>query len=413
MNKIGLRTTKLSGQNHKRYKYYAGFSEHFVEDMLNILNLDKGSWILDPWNGSGTTTFIAMLNEYNSIGIDINPVMSVVAKGRIFLDYEILNIKKTIIKSRKLRKNVRENDALLNWFDNKTVKILRNLERAILNGKYLSEILELETEFSIEQYFLCVALFNSLKELAEPYKTTNPTWLKMPKKEERSVISRREIEIVFMAELKKLSEPAKSYKKNNDFAPKIIVGNSVKTALENNSIDAIITSPPYCTRIDYAVMTVLELSFFNFTTDRFNKLRTNIIGTPTITKTNLVVREEWGKTCLKTLKLIEKHPSRASSTYYYKTYVQYFDSMYKSIVEMNRLLKNNSNCVMVIQNSYYKDILVNLKEIFIEMAGNIGWTLKDVYTFKGNKSIVDLNRNSKKYRKESVDSEQVIIFLKE
>ncbi len=411
MNKSTLRTTKLSGQSRRGYRYYAGFSEHFVEDMLDILDLDKGSCILDPWNGSGTTTFISMLNDYKSIGVDINPVMGVVAKGRTFLDYENIDVEGLLIKSRRLRKGVRKNDELLKWFNDKTVKILRNLERTILNGKYLSESLELGTEYSTEQYFLCVVLFNSLKKLAEPYKTSNPTWLKMPRKEERGEIPRHKIEKVFVEELKRLS--VSEYKKECKFSPEIIVGNSIKMTLENESIDAVITSPPYCTRIDYAVMTALELAIFNLTKDRFVELRENIIGTPMITKSDLDVKKEWGKTCLETLKLIKQHPSRASSTYYYKTYFQYFDSMYKSMVEINRLLKNKSYCVMVIQNSYYKDILVDLKEIFTEMTNNLGWKLKEVYVFNNKQSMVDLNSSSKKYRKRSVDSEQVIVLLKE
>lgn len=41
------------------YRYYAGYSTGFVRDTLRSLPLPENSLILDPWNGSGTTTYVA------------------------------------------------------------------------------------------------------------------------------------------------------------------------------------------------------------------------------------------------------------------------------------------------------------------------------------------------------------------
>ena len=53
------------------YNYYAGFSSDFVSDTLRFLNLPKGAVILDPWNGSGTTTQISEEMGFSAIGYDI------------------------------------------------------------------------------------------------------------------------------------------------------------------------------------------------------------------------------------------------------------------------------------------------------------------------------------------------------
>ena len=37
--------------------------------------------ILDPWNGSGTTTYAASQLGYTSRGLDLNPVMNIVARA--------------------------------------------------------------------------------------------------------------------------------------------------------------------------------------------------------------------------------------------------------------------------------------------------------------------------------------------
>lgn len=52
------------------YRYYAGYSRAFVTDTIDHLGLTKGSTILDPWNGSGTTTAVAAEAGYEVVGFD-------------------------------------------------------------------------------------------------------------------------------------------------------------------------------------------------------------------------------------------------------------------------------------------------------------------------------------------------------
>ena len=39
--------------------------------------------MLDPWNGSGTTTYAAAQLGHSSIWLDLNPVMVIVARARL------------------------------------------------------------------------------------------------------------------------------------------------------------------------------------------------------------------------------------------------------------------------------------------------------------------------------------------
>ena len=54
---------------HRWYYYKEGFSPNLVEKAIEYADLKKDSIILDPFNGSGTTTLTASLNGYKSIGI--------------------------------------------------------------------------------------------------------------------------------------------------------------------------------------------------------------------------------------------------------------------------------------------------------------------------------------------------------
>ena len=53
------RTADSAAPNAASYSYYAGYSLSFAERLIQHLPFDTDSIILDPWNGSGTTTFAA------------------------------------------------------------------------------------------------------------------------------------------------------------------------------------------------------------------------------------------------------------------------------------------------------------------------------------------------------------------
>ncbi|MDQ0340574.1 tRNA G10 N-methylase Trm11 [Caldalkalibacillus uzonensis] len=57
------------------------------------LDLPWSATVMDPWNGTGTTTDVAEQMGYFAIGLDINPVMVLIAKGRrVWRNYSKLDI---------------------------------------------------------------------------------------------------------------------------------------------------------------------------------------------------------------------------------------------------------------------------------------------------------------------------------
>ena len=71
--------------NSELYRYYAGYSDFFVKEQLIWIEQKlgkKGIIVIDPWNGSGTTTFVSSILGYSCYGFDINPVMVLVSKAK-------------------------------------------------------------------------------------------------------------------------------------------------------------------------------------------------------------------------------------------------------------------------------------------------------------------------------------------
>ena len=61
--------------------YYAGYSNGFAKSILESSNLPRRAVVVDPWNGSGTTTEIASILGLKGYGFDVNPVMLIVANA--------------------------------------------------------------------------------------------------------------------------------------------------------------------------------------------------------------------------------------------------------------------------------------------------------------------------------------------
>lgn len=425
------RTPKLkSGERQGKsafYDYYAGYSAGFVMDVFHYWGLPSGSVVLDPWNGSGTTTDIATRYSYRGIGYDLNPVMAIVAKARTIEPIMVLQLDDALQlvmkQARRFRKRALvDSDPLYEWFSAETVDSIRKIERSIQiitdgHTSYTTLANNKERLHGISSVgaFFYVALFRVLKELSLPFRSSNPTWIKRPRKSaDRQYFSCDEIFASFedhvcdMIHLLGQEEPSEG----SCYEPQFGVASSERVPLQRESVDAIITSPPYCTRIDYAVSTMLELSLLGYDQEALTKLRKQLIGSPLTSSVVPEANLNWGPTCCDIIDKITLHPSKASSTYYLRTYLQYFHGMFQSLQEIDRVLKNGGKSVFVVQNSFYKDVYIDLGRILIEMGRILGWEVAVTFDFAFKQNMMHINTRSKRYRGSSIETESALFFTK-
>lgn len=191
------------------------------------------------------------------------------------------------------------------------------------------------------------------------------------------------------------------------------VASSEKLPLQTSSIDFVLASPPYCTRIDYAVATSAELSLLGFGEGSgFKELRRGLIGSVTVPKASPSISQTWGPTCLNFLDALYGHESKASATYYYKNHLQYFSSLSASVAEVGRVLRSAGGCVLVVQDSYYKDLHNDLPVVLTEMAAASGLALTERNDFPLSRTMAGVNPGTKGYRESFNATESVLTFQK-
>lgn len=85
-SRIVARNQKRSDNQFLTYWYYpykGKYHPRLVRSIFNIIGLQFGQTVLDPFIGSGTTTLEAHLFGLNSIGFDISPVCEIISKVKV------------------------------------------------------------------------------------------------------------------------------------------------------------------------------------------------------------------------------------------------------------------------------------------------------------------------------------------
>lgn len=81
MPNLRRQSTRYSA--HGLHEYRGKFNPQVVRAIGNLLGLDTGSWILDPFCGSGTTLLESAHIGWNSAGLDVNPLGILIANAKV------------------------------------------------------------------------------------------------------------------------------------------------------------------------------------------------------------------------------------------------------------------------------------------------------------------------------------------
>jgi DNA modification methylase len=415
--------------------YYAGYSPEFVRDAINTLGLRRGARILDPWNGAGTTTSVSRARGIRSYGYDINPAVVLMARARL-LGADVYPSVEPLAESiaTRARKATVEVDTepLERWFSPSGANVFRRLEATIRHDLIEKEAALIAASSSLVHVsslaaYYYVSLFRTLRVFLKRFHGSNPTWVRSPADIRNRLhpsfdvvaeVFRREVTAGLLSEAMESAlptAPTTIFTRDVTMSPRkvtatIDLADSVHLPLDTESIDAVIGSPPYCTRIDYAVATWPELSLLGVTEPDFKTLREKTMGSCVSPATTPLRQADWGPTCRRLLSGIKKHPSHGSKTYYYRNHVAYFDRLHRSLAETWRVLKPTGSSVLVVQDSHYKELHTDLQQIVIEMMSGIGFDLKHRTDFHIPRTKAAVNTRSRRYRDTLHATESTLIF---
>ncbi|WP_424947505.1 DNA methyltransferase [Candidatus Spongiihabitans sp.] len=291
------KTREVRYLTHSAHEYKGRFYPQLAKAFMNYACIKKGDTVLDPFCGSGTTLVESFLFGANAIGVDINPIAFLLAKAKV---KSLLLEQKDLMQVSKSFGNLKENydweeikfkecnnyldiEYLQNWFPE------HNLKKIILIQNIIKK---LPTETA--ELFAKVVLSNMLKE----FSFQDPSQLRIRRRPDAPPENLIE---TFKKNLNEQIEILEKFQSLNRFKLNSNVQNYLgdvrslmeSTNLNKNSIDVVITSPPYATALPYVDTDRLSLFAFGYT-DRssFRKLEKSLIGNREITKSNRLILDK-------------------------------------------------------------------------------------------------------------------------
>lgn len=256
---------------HNVHRYSGKFIPQIAARAIEILS-KEGDTILDPYCGSGTTLLEAALLGRNSIGIDLSPLAALIAK-----------VKTTPIESSvlgeqvaRLQKAVSEREAQtskpLPLFSSENLEQSADLDenekwgdewfRKWFNDQALTDLLFLEAQIQnvADQDIrnLVKVAFSDILRKSSNAASGYPNVMFDKRRPERPRPLRP-----FLRSLVKASQMVRELQGTtlSKHHPKIINASSTDMPVEDDSVDAIVTHPPYIGSIPYAEYGLLSLKW--------------------------------------------------------------------------------------------------------------------------------------------------------
>lgn len=409
------------------FPYYAGYSSTFTKGLIGSLGLKEDAILLDPWNGAGTTTRIAAELRHTVIGCDLNPAMVLIAKADLLSPRESPSLYPLAVEVSKVAEQqasiIDSRDPLCQWLIPSSAAVVRSIERQLsrtLVSSDCSIVIPALVDFgpiSPLAAMMYLALFRAMRRILSPFRGSNPTWIRRPVTQaHRLRPDRRTVIDAFTSEVSLLATNLAN-RQVDELKGLVTISlnraDSRRLPIGDQEVDFVVTSPPYCTRIDYAVATAIELAVLGVGEESFDDLRRSLLGTSTVpTALGENGYPPWGESCTRFLESVRSHTSKASACYYYKNHLQYFRGLYQSIGEISRVTRSGGGLFVIIQDSYYKDIHNDLPATFTEMASTHGFSLVRREDFSSATSMANVNPRARQYCRKRMTTESVLGFYR-
>jgi tRNA G10 N-methylase Trm11 len=286
---------------HWIYPYKGKFHPQMIRALLNTIGLEHGDTVLDPFIGSGTTAVEAQLLGINCIGIDVSPLC--------------------VLQSKVKTESINVLSPIMEWKE----EITKRTKHSLFNpeGKTLDDTINLIRNAEVKNFYKMAKLV-AISDNARRGREFSNAFLK-------------NLEMMISS----VGDYCQIVKKLNLSLGEIDIktGDSRALPLSNDSVDGIVTSPPYSIALDYVSNDAHALKELGY---NLSEIREEFMGVRGKGQTRIDL---------------------------------YNEDMKKSLKEMYRLLKPNKYAVIVIGNATYSGKEVKTVEFTIDHAEKIGFRL--------------------------------------
>lgn len=328
------------------------FFPRMIHAVINSLPVKEGDLLLDPFCGVGTLGVEATTMGLDSIGIDINPLFTFVSKVKVkSLEMDIKALQAyieellNIIQQPSFLESLNPSDLMPfsqhTTYPEAKVTLPLVLKRGVKPDslKLLSRVLGIIGEFDDENFrnFAKLALIYAAQSMLRKY-------------------TPRKILMTYWGHLWRMfySVYFESKLREGIFAQKLgtsafLTGDVRQlTGLISEKVDWIITSPPYCTAVDYVGNDAHSLYLLGLTQDHLSVDRNTIGSLKMLSKSACLDESQLPACVVSPLNELMSNNQRKV-----RALVAYYENMAIAFQQMKRVLKKGGKLVLIIGTEQY------------------------------------------------------------
>jgi DNA modification methylase len=338
---------------HSLFPYPAKFPPEPIRHHILKYSV-PGANILDPFCGSGTVLVECLLHNRNSVGIDLNPVSTLISKVKstIYSGEQIEELKTVIAKvdfainnyfiwktSTLSNKQLQNYKNIEHWFKTEMIEELSAIKQGFLSN----------VETSIHD-LLWMGFLNIIVTVSRQDNDTRYAAIEKPEVQPKyALIKFKAVLEGYYSTLNKSIDKLKSLKVKT----RVYEGDSTKVLdeIEADSFSLAITSPPYINTFDYYLYHKHRIFWMD--------------------KSPQDVRK----------KEIGCH-HRIDTKTYENAFAEYYDDLLKVMIKVNRCLINDGRFIWLIGDGIVKSQVIKANDLLIELSAKSGYIVEDIQTIK-------------------------------
>ena len=367
---------------HALHPFPAKFPAQLPRKFIEALT-EPGDVVLDPMMGSGTTIVEAYVMNRRAIGCDIDPLAVRICDAKVTPVHAlaILRVGKTLLENARMML-IDERDRLARCLDER----FRHTEREFINYWFrpetqlelmalLIEIEKAQDEITRRVFELTLSGIIIAKSggvsLARDLAHTRP-----------HKVEDKTIRCAFDEFEKRLNKNIKGLQtlSTNGYHPKLIVSDARNMALGDESVDLIITSPPYASNaIDYMRAHKFSLVWLGYPISELSELRQDYIGHDAQKGYEEISLPPSTESVISQLRAIA--PKKAN------VLRRYYAEMSLTIANIARVLRTGKAAIIVVGSSTLAGMDTQVATCFSEIGNQVGLQTVAIATRK-----IDRNR---------------------
>lgn len=375
---------------HNWYRFVLSFPPHLVQDYVHQFGLDRHHRLLDPFCGTGTTVVEGKKLGIPSVGTEANPMAWFA--GSVKLDWspdpiELRRVANQIGEAAGAA--IEQEPTLRNLPDESQKVVLANSISPLPLHKTLILLEEIQRQAKPEfsrhlQLALAKAVITSISNLRfGPEVGVGKAKLDAP------VIE------AWLKEVAQMAEDLTQVQPLNDTPAKIHRADArqILSVLEPNSIDAVITSPPYPNEKDYTRTTRLESVLLGFIKNKaeLRSLKEGLIRSNTRNVFKADQDDIWVSQHSEIQRIasaiearrIELGKTSGFEKLYHRAVKLYFGGMAKHLADLRSILRPGAQLAYVVgdQKSYLQ-VMIRTGELLGDIAQGLGYELVGIDLFR-------------------------------